>query len=148
MSLKNRLNEDMKNAMRAKDTLTLSTIRLVNAAIKQFEVDTRETADDAQIQLILTKMMKQRKDSVRIYTDAKRTDLADRENAEIAILKKYLPEMLSESDILAEVETVLVQTGAKTPADMGKAMSVLQNRLTGKADMSEVSRILKQALAR
>lgn len=147
MTLKTTLNEDMKTAMRAKDTQTLSTIRLVNAAIKQFEVDERQDANDERVQTIITKMIKQRKDSVRIYTNAGRTDLADKEAAEINILQRYLPEMLSESDIQTAVITAISEVGASSPSDMGKVMPVLKARLQGKADMGEVSRILKTALA-
>ena len=95
MSLKTQLTEDMKTAMRAKDQVSLSTIRLINAAIKQFEVDERTEADDAKVISILTKMVKQRKDSAKIYTEAGRQDLADKENAEIEILNRYLPQMMS-----------------------------------------------------
>ena len=146
MSLKTQLTEDMKTAMRAKDQVSLSTIRLINAAIKQFEVDERTEADDAKVISILTKMVKQRKDSAKIYTEASRQDLADKENAEIEILNRYLPQMMSAEEIKTVVEAVIAETGASGMADMGKVMGVLKTRLTGKADMGEVNKVLKAAL--
>ena len=146
MSLKTQLTEDMKTAMRAKDQVSLSTIRLINAAIKQFEVDERTEADDAKVISILTKMVKQRKDSAKIYTEADRQDLADKENAEIEILNRYLPQMMSAEEIKTVVEAVIAETGASGMADMGKVMGVLKTRLAGKADMGEVNKILKAAL--
>lgn len=146
MSLKTQLTEDMKTAMRAKDQVSLSTIRLINAAIKQFEVDEHTEADDAKVISILTKMVKQRKDSAKIYTEAGRQDLADKENAEIEILNCYLPQMMSAEEIKTVVEAVIAETGASGMADMGKVMGVLKTRLAGKADMGEVNKILKAAL--
>lgn len=146
MSLKIRLTEDMKTSMRAKDQLSLGTIRLINAAIKQFEVDERTEADDAKITAILTKMLKQRKDSAKIYTEAGRQDLADKENAEIEVLHRYLPQMLSADEIRSEVEAAVAETGASGMADMGKVMGLLKTRLAGKADMGEVNKILKAVL--
>ena len=146
MSLKIQLTEDMKTAMRAKDQVSLSTIRLINAAIKQFEVDERTEADDAKVISILTKMVKQRKDSAKIYTEAGRQDLADKENAEIEILNRYLPQMMSAEEIKTVVEAVIAETGTSGMADMGKVMGVLKTRLAGKADMGEVNKVLKAAL--
>ena len=146
MSLKTQLTEDMKTAMRAKDQVSLSTIRLINAAIKQFEVDERTEADDAKVISILTKMVKQRKDSAKIYTEAGRQDLADKENAEIEILNRYLPQMMSAEEIKTVVEAAIAETGASGMANMGKVMGVLKTRLAGKADMGEVNKILKAAL--
>lgn len=146
MSLKTQLTEDMKTAMRAKDQVSLSTIRLINAAIKQFEVDERTEADDSKVISILTKMVKQRKDSAKIYTEAGRQDLADKENAEIEILNRYLPQMMSAEEIKTVVEAVIAETGASGMADMGKVMGVLKTRLAGKADMGEVNKVLKAAL--
>ncbi|ADY94497.1 glutamyl-tRNA amidotransferase [Neisseria meningitidis] len=146
MSLKIRLTEDMKTAMRAKDQVSLGTIRLINAAVKQFEVDERTEADDAKITAILTKMVKQRKDSAKIYTEAGRQDLADKENAEIEVLHRYLPQMLSAGEIRTAVEAAVAETGAAGMADMGKVMGVLKTRLAGKADMGEVNKILKAVL--
>ena len=147
MSLKQGLTEDMKTAMRNKDSIALSTIRLINAAIKQYEVDHRTEADDVKVVEILGKMIKQRKDSAHIYAEAGRTDLADKENAEIAILNRYLPEMLSSEAIQAEVATVIAETGASSMADMGKVMGALKTRLAGKADMGEVNKAVKAALS-
>ena len=146
MSLKTQLTEDMKTAMRAKDQVSLSTIRLINAAIKQFEVDERTEADDAKVISILTKMVKQRKDSAKIYAEAGRQDLADKENAEIEILNRYLPQMMSAEEIKTVVEAVIIETGASGMADMGKVMGVLKTRLAGKADMGGVNKVLKAAL--
>ena len=147
MSLKQGLTEDMKTAMRNKDSIALSTIRLINAAIKQYEVDHRAEADDVKVVEILGKMIKQRKDSAHIYAEAGRTDLADKENAEIAILTRYLPEMLSSEAIQAEVAAVIAETGASSMADMGKVMGALKTRLAGKADMGEVNKAVKAALS-
>ena len=146
MSLKTQLTEDMKTAMRAKDQVSLSTIRLINAAIKQFEVDERTEVDDAKVISILTKMVKQRKDSAKIYTEAGRQDLADKENAEIEILNRYLPQMMSAEEIKTVVDAAIAETGASGMADMGKVMGVLKTRLAGKADMGEVNKVLKAAL--
>ena len=147
MSLKQGLTEDMKTAMRNKDSIALSTIRLINAAIKQYEVDHRAEADDVKVVEILGKMIKQRKDSAHIYAEAGRTDLADKENAEIAILNRYLPEMLSSEAIQAEVAAVIAEIGASSMADMGKVMGALKTRLAGKADMGEVNKAVKAALS-
>ena len=147
MSLKQGLTEDMKTAMRNKDSVALSTIRLINAAIKQYEVDHRTEADDVKVVEILGKMIKQRKDSAHIYAEAGRTDLADKENAEIAILNRYLPEMLSSEAIQAEVAAVIAETGASSMADMAKVMGALKTRLAGKADMGEVNKAVKAALS-
>ena len=147
MTLKTQLNEDMKTAMKAKDSISLSTIRLINAAIKQFEVDERTEADDAKVIAIITKMIKQRKDSAKIYADANRPDLADKENAEMTVLKRYLPEMLSAEDIAAEVAKAITETGATGMGDMGKVMGLLKTRLAGKAEMGEVNKALKAALS-
>ena len=147
MTLKAQLTEDMKTAMRAKDSASLSTIRLVNAAIKQYEVDERNEADDARVVAILTKMIKQRKDSAQIYTDAGRGDLADKENAEIDVLNRYMPAMMSADEIQATVAAAIADSGAAGMADMGKVMGLLKTRLSGQADMSAVSQALKTALS-
>ena len=147
MSLKERLSEDMKNAMRAKDQLSLSTIRLINAAVKQYEVDERTEADDAKVIALISKMVKQRKDSAKIYADAGRQDLADKENAEIDIINRYLPQMMSAAEIEQAVADAVAQTGAAGMADMGKVMGVLKTSLAGKADMGEVNKILKTKLS-
>lgn len=146
MNLKQQLTEDMKTAMRAKDSVSLSTIRLVNAAIKQFEVDERAEADDTKVTAIITKMIKQRKDSAKIYADAARQDLADKENAEIEVLNRYLPSMMSAQEIETAVRVAMSETGAASMADMGKVMGVLKTQLAGKADMGEVNKIVKALL--
>ena len=147
MSLKTQLTEDMKIAMRAKDQVSLSTIRLINAAIKQFEVDERTEADDAKVISILTKMVKQRKDSAKIYTEAGRQDLADKENAEIEILNRYLPQMMSAEEIQAAVAAAVAQTGASGMADMGKVMAIVKTRLAGQADLAAVSAKVRARLS-
>ena len=147
MTLKAQLTEDMKTAMRAKDSASLSTIRLVNAAIKQYEVDERNEADDARVVAILTKMIKQRKDSAQIYADAGRADLADKENAEINVLNRYMPAMMSADEIQAAVAAAIADSGAAGIADMGKVMGLLKTRLAGQADMAAVSQVLKAALS-
>ena len=147
MTLKAQLTEDMKTAMRAKDSVSLSTIRLVNAAIKQYEVDERNEADDARVVAILTKMIKQRKDSAQIYADAGRADLADKENAEIYVLNRYMPTMMSADEIQAAVAAAIVDSGAAGMADMGKVMGLLKTRLAGQADMAAVSQVLKATLS-
>ncbi len=147
MSLKQQLIDDMKTAMRQKQAVALSTIRLVNAEIKQYEVDQRCEADDAHITAIIGKMIKQRKESARIYAEAGRHDLADKEQAEIAVLTGYLPEMLSPAAIADAVAAAVAETGAAGMADMGKVMGLLKTRLAGKADMGEVNRAVKAALS-
>lgn len=147
MSLKDRINEDMKTAMRAKDAVRLGTIRLLNAAIKQREVDERITLDDAAVIGVVDKMLKQRKDSIEAFEKAGRTDLADKEKAEAAVLQGYLPARLSADEIAAEVKAIVAEVGAKSPADMGKVMGAAKQRLAGKADMGQVSAAVKAALA-
>ena len=147
MSLKDQITEDMKSAMRAKDSARLGTIRLLLAAIKQKEVDERIELDDAAVNAVIEKLVKQRKDSVTQYEAAGRQDLADAEKAEIAILAAYLPEKMSSAEVAAAVAAAVAQTGATGPADMGKLMAVLKPQLAGKADMAEVSKLVKAALA-
>ncbi len=147
MSLKARITEDMKAAMKAKETAKLSAIRLLTAAIKQKEVDERIELDDTAVAAVIEKLVKQRKDSVTQYEAANRQDLADVEKAEIAILSAYLPEKMSGEEVAAAVAAAVAQTGAKGPADMGKLMGVLKPQLAGKADMAEVSKLVKAALA-
>jgi uncharacterized protein YqeY len=147
MSLKERITEDMKAAMRAKDAERLGTIRLLTAAMKQKEVDERIELDDAAVVGILDKMLKQRKDSIEAFEKAGRQDLADKEKAEVAVLTAYLPARLSPEEISAEVEAIVAQLGAKGPGDMGKVMGAVKARLAGKADMGQVSAAVKAALA-
>ncbi|HTH80033.1 MAG TPA: GatB/YqeY domain-containing protein [Ramlibacter sp.] len=147
MSLKDRITEDMKAAMRAKETDRLGTIRLLTAAIKQREVDERITLDDAAIVGVVDKMLKQRKDSIEAFEKAGRTDLADKEKAEVTVLQAYLPARLSADEVAAEVKAIVAEVGATGPADMGKVMGAAKQRLAGKADMGQVSAAVKAALA-
>lgn len=147
MSLKQRLTDDMKAAMKAGEKERLGTIRLMNAAIKQKEVDERVEVDDTQVLAILEKMMKQRKDSVSQYEAANREDLAVIERAEMAIIEQYLPAKLGEAEVLAVIDAVIAEVGASGPADMGKVMGAVKPKLAGQADMGEVSKLIKQRLA-
>ena len=146
MSLKDQITEDMKNAMRAKDTQKLGTIRLLQAAIKQREVDERITLDDVAVIAIVDKLIKQRKDSVAAYTRAGRQDLADVETLEMGILEAYLPQRMSAEEITAAVKALVVELGATGPADMGKVMGAVKTKFAGKADMGLVSAAVKTAL--
>ncbi|MEN3110139.1 GatB/YqeY domain-containing protein [Uliginosibacterium paludis] len=148
MSLKERIAEDMKAAMRAKETARLGAIRLLMAAMKQKEVDERITLDDAGVIAIADKLIKQRRDSVSQYESAGRQDLADIEKAEIAVLAAYMPAALSDAEIEAAVAAAITQSGASSPADMGKLMAILKPQLAGRADMTAVSAKVKAALAR
>ena len=147
MTLKERISEDMKNAMRAKDTARLGTIRLLQAAMKQKEVDERVTLDDAAVIAIVDKLIKQRKDSVAAFVQAGRQDLADVEQAEIGVLEVYLPQRLSAAEIEAAVKAIVASVGASGPGDMGKVMGAVKAQLAGKADMALVSAAVKAALA-
>jgi uncharacterized protein len=148
MSLKDRINDDMKAAMRARETERLGTIRLLLAAIKQREVDERIVLDDAAITAVIDKRIKQRKDSISQFDAAGRTDLVDKESAELTILAAYMPEQLSDAEIAAEVQAAVTQTGAAGPQDMGKVMGILKPKLAGRADMTAVSGLVKAALAK
>ena len=148
MSLKAQITEDMKTAMRAKDSARLGTIRLLQAAMKQKEVDERVELDDAAVIAIVDKLIKQRKDSISAYEGASRQDLADVEKAEIEVLKVYLPERMSEAEITAAVQAIVADTGAAGPGDMGKVMGAVKAKLAGKADMGLVSAAVKAALAK
>ena len=147
MTLKNRITDDMKSAMKAKETARLAAVRLLLAAIKQKEVDERIELDDAAVSAVIEKLVKQRKDSVSQYEAAGRQELADAEKFEIGVLSAYLPEKMGKDEIAAAVAAAVAETGAKGPADMGKLMGVLKPRLAGKADMAEVSKLVKAALA-
>ena len=147
MTLKERITEDMKAAMRAKDSARLGAIRLLQAAIKQKEVDERVTLDDAAVAAIVDKLAKQRKDSVAALTQAGHQDLADKETAELAVLQAYLPARLSAEEVAAAVKALVAEVGASGPADMGKVMGAAKARLAGKADMAAVSAAVKAALA-
>jgi uncharacterized protein len=147
MSLKERITEDMKAAMRARDPERLGTIRLLTAAMKQKEVDERVELDDVAVIGILDKMLKQRKDSIEAFEKAGRQDLADKEKAEVTVLQAYLPARLSADEIAAEVQAIVAQLGAKGPGDMGKVMGAVKAKLAGKAEMGQVSAAVKAALA-
>ncbi len=147
MSLKERITEDMKAAMRAKEMERLGTIRLLTAAIKQKEVDERVELDDAGVIAIVDKMIKQRKDSIDAFQKAARQDLVDKEAAEMAVLSVYLPARLSAEEVAAEVRAIVAEVGASGPGDMGKVMGAVKARLAGKADMGQVSAAVKAALA-
>ena len=152
MSLKDQITEDMKTAMRAKDSERLGTIRLLLAACKQKEVDERVERDDAMVVAIVDKLIKQRKDSIEAFVKAERQELADKEAAEIKVLQAYLPQRMSADEVLAEVKAIVAELGAELgrnagPGDMGKVMGVVKTRLAGKAEMSAVSAAVKTALA-
>ena len=147
MSLKQQLTDDMKTAMKAGDKPRLAVIRLINAAIKQREVDERIELDDAAVLAVLEKMVKQRKDSISQFEAANREDLAQIERDEMAFIDTYLPEKMGEAEILAAIDAAIAQTGAAGPADMGKLMGVLKPKLAGQADMGLVSKLIKQKLA-
>ena len=148
MTLKETLSEDMKSAMRAKDSEKLATIRLINAAIKQREVDERIELGDDQVLSVIEKMIKQRKDSITQFEAGGRQDLAEKEKSEIAVLAAYMPAQMSEAEVQAEVATAVTQAGASGPQDMGKVMAVLKPKLAGRADMTAVSALVKAALTK
>ena len=147
MTLKEQITDDMKTAMRAKDSERLGTIRLLLAAMKQKEVDERVELDDAMVVAIVDKLIKQRKDSIEAFKKAERADLADKEEAEMKVLQTYLPQRMSADEVLAAVKAIVVELGASGPGDMGKVMGVVKTRLAGKAEMGTVSTAVKAALA-
>ena len=144
--IKDRIREDMKAAMRAHDAASLSTIRLLLAAIKQREVDEQIEADDAVVLSVIGKMVKQRQDSVKQYLDGNRQDLADRESAEIKVLEAYLPKGLSEEEIAAIIDAAVAEVGMTGMAAMGKVMALVKPKVTGRADMGKVSALVKARL--
>jgi hypothetical protein len=147
VTLKERITEDMKAAMRAGDKERLSTIRMIQAAIKQREVDERIALDDIQVLAVLEKMIKQRRESVVQFEQGHRMDLADKEKAEIALLKTYLPTQLSEAEVDALIKEAIASTGATSMKDMGKVMGAVKAQAAGRADMGAVSARIKAALA-
>ena len=147
MGLKDQITEDMKTAMRAKDSERLGTIRMLMAAMKQKEVDERVVLDDVAIIAIVDKLIKQRKDSIAAFETAGRQDLVDKEKAELEVLKVYLPQRMSAEEVAAAVQAIVVELGAKGPGDMGKVMGAVKTQLAGKADMGQVSAAVKAALA-
>ena len=146
MSLKARITDDMKSAMRAKETARLGTIRLLLAAIKQLEVDERIELDDAAVSRIVEKLIKQRKDSITQFQAAGRDDLVAAEQAELVVLQAYLPEQLSAAEVEAAVVAAISESGASTAKDMGKVMGLLKSSLAGRADMGQVSALIKTRL--
>ena len=147
MTLRDRVTEDMKSALKAREAERLATLRLLLAALKQREVDERITLDDAGVVAVVEKMLKQRKDSVQQYEQAGRTDLADREKAEMAILTGYLPQQLADAELEAIIADAVAASGAKAPSDMGKVMAVVKPKVAGRADMGKVSALVKAKLA-
>ena len=147
MSLKNQITEDMKTAMRAKETARLGAIRLLLAAMKQKEVDERVELTDADVLAIIDKMIKQRRDSIAQFEKGGRQDLADNEKFEIGVLQGYMPQALSDAEIAAAVEGAVAASGATAMADMGKVMAVLKPKLAGRADMAKVSALVKAKLS-
>jgi uncharacterized protein YqeY len=148
MRLKDQITEDMKNAMRAKDTARLGTIRLLLAAMKQKEVDERIELDDGAVVTIIEKLIKQRKDSISQFQAAKRDDLVAIESAELIVLQAYMPEQMSETEVAAAVAKAVTEVGATGPQDMGKVMALVKSQLAGKADMGLVSAQVKAALTK
>ena len=147
MSLKQQLTDDMKAAMKSGDKHTLGVVRLIKAAVQQKEVDERIELDDTAVVAVLDKMVKQRKDSVTQFEAANREDLAVIERDEIVVIDQYLPAKLGEAEIVAAIQAAIAETGATTPADIGKLMGALKPRLAGQADMGLVSKLVKQQLA-
>ncbi|MFZ5455218.1 MAG: GatB/YqeY domain-containing protein [Pseudomonadota bacterium] len=147
MSLKEQISEDMKTAMRAKDSARLGTIRLLLAAIKQKEVDERIVLDDAQVTAVIDKMLKQRRDSIGQYESAGRQDLADAEKFELEVLTAYMPQQMSADEVRAVIAEVIAAVGAAGPADMGKVMGPLKAKLAGRTDMAQASALVKAALS-
>ena len=148
MSLKDRITEDMKEAMRAKQSERLLTIRMLLAACKQKEVDERIALDDVAVIGIVDKLIKQRKDSIAAFAQAGRTDLVNKESAEIQVLEAYLPQRLDAAQIATEVQRIVSESGASGSGDMGKVMGAAKSQLAGKADMALVSQAVKQALSK
>jgi hypothetical protein len=146
-TLRDRVNEDVKAAMKAREAERLGTLRLLTAAMKQREVDERITLDDAGVVAVIEKMLKQRKDSVEQYEKAGRQELADAEKREMAILSAYLPQQLAQEEIAAIIAEAVAATGARGPADMGKVMGVVKPKVAGRADMGRVSALVKAKLA-
>lgn len=147
MSLKSQISEDMKNAMRAKDSARLGAIRLLQAAIKQREVDERIELDDAAVITVIEKMLKQRRDSIAAYESANRTDLADVEKFEVTVLQTYMPKQLTDDEVNQIITQVITDTGASGAKDMGKVVSLVKPLVAGVADMGKVSGLIKARLS-
>ena len=147
MTLRERVNEDVKSAMKGREAERLGTLRLLTAAVKQREVDERVTLDDAGVIVVIERMLKQRKDSVAQYEQGGRQDLADAEKREMAVLQAYLPQQLADDEVAAIVAEAVSASGAKAPSDMGKVMAIVKPKVAGKADMGKVSALVKARLA-
>ena len=147
MSLKEKINEDMKSAMRSKDVALLGAIRLIQAAIKQKEVDERILVDDSSVISIIEKMLKQRNDSIEAFKKANRTDLVDKEEFEVSVLKNYMPEQMNAEEVEKIIQEVIKKIGASSMKEMGPVMSQAKEILSGKANMAEVSKIIKAKLS-
>lgn len=147
MSLKEKINEDMKSAMRSKDAALLGTIRLIQAAIKQKEVDERILVDDSSVISIIEKMLKQRNDSIEAFKKANRTDLVDKEEFEVSVLKNYMPEQMNAEEVEKIIQEVIKKIGASSMKEMGPVMAQAKEILSGKANMAEVSKIIKAKLS-
>ena len=147
MSLKAKITDDMKAAMKAREAERLSAIRLMLAAIKQIEVDERKDLSDPEVISVIERMIKQRRDSIAQFQAAGRKDLVDKESFELDLLSSYLPKQLSDDEIASEITAVLAQTGAQGPSSMGKVMGLLKGKLAGRADMAKVSALVKAKLA-
>ena len=147
MALRDKLQDDIKAAMKAREAEKLGALRLLSAAVKQREVDERITLDDAGVVSVIEKMLKQRKDSIEQFEKAKRQDLADKEKYEVSVLQAYMPQALSEAEVTAIVSEAIAASGAKAPADMGKVMGLVKPRVAGRADMGKVSALVKGKLA-
>ena len=147
MSLKDTIIEDTKTAMRNKDASTLGTLRLLQAAIKQKEIDDRITLDDAGIVTVLQKMLKQRQDSIEAFRQAKRQDLLDKEEMEVKVLNQYMPQQLSNDEITEIIDVAITNTSASGMQDMGKVMGIVKEKIAGRANMAEVSQIIKSRLS-
>jgi hypothetical protein len=147
MTLRERVNEEMKSALKAREAERLATLRLLLAALKQREVDERITLDDAGVVAVVEKMLKQRRDSVQQYEQAGRADLADREKAEMAILSTYLPQQLADAELAAIIAEAVAGSGATAPSDMGKVMALVKPKVAGRADMGKVSALVKTKLS-
>jgi uncharacterized protein YqeY len=148
MSLKDRITDDMKSAMRAREAERLGAIRMLLAAIKQREVDERIVLDDPAVVALVDKLIKQRKDSIAAFVQAGRTDLSDKEAAEITVLQVYLPARLAPEEVAAEIAALVAELGAAGPGDMGRVMAAAKSRLAGKAEMGQISAAVKTALNR
>jgi uncharacterized protein YqeY len=145
--LLNSIQSHLKEAMKARDTLKVSTLRMLTAAVKQFQIDQQQDADDTVVIGILTKMIKQRQDSAKAFTEGNRPELAEKEESEMKILQPYLPEQMNDDDVAAAITEAITQTGASAMGDMGKVMGVLTPKLKGRADMGKVSKIVREKLA-